>query len=534
MKEIKQHIGQLTALFVGLLCVLVLHQTGFISLNKKDWLSYKESLDFYENVQIASTAAGTQNIEVIHPSMQLVYSTDGGDHFILIGDECSLDDVSNPSLTQQPYAWKTKAASWNLPESHSVVCFLVNESTKERSDLFHFEQLSTSASTLPQLFLNLPQSQFNSDANGLYAMGQNAWSMEEFNQAWWYRKANFNQRGTEWEKAVHFIYRDDAMVIQQKGGLKVSGNATRGFPQKSFKLYARKNYGSESIPGALFNADYDYQSLVLRTSGNDNTKTLFADKLMHALAEDVLLTQKAKTVNLFINGNYWGIYNIRERISVENIALRYDKKIEHITLLEDGAAELKDGDPLKKEAFDALIEKVKAVETVNQSLYAEIEDEIHLQSLCDYIFFETYFANNDWPSNNSICYKVKNKKWRWMLNDLDYSLAYPGAGNVQKNMFTHLAKSTAKVAILFNQLMTNDKFKRDFISNCHERMENELSVEKIQNTYVEMKAELSEDIGQHIARWRAFDRSEWEANCQANLEFLLNRKIVYLQHLQEL
>jgi len=534
VREIKSHINQISALVIGLLCVLVLHLSGLVTLFAESPMSYKQSLDFEENVRVETDANGTQSVEVIHPNLSLMYSTNGGDECLNAGTILDLETVTNNNLIQQPYAWKSKAADWNLPAHHSVSCFLINPKTKERSDMIQFERSSGFIAQLPQLSIHLSQTDFNSESAGLYAMGCNSWSMEKFNEAWWYRKANFNQRGSEWEKQVHFLFEDETITIRQKGGLKVSGNATRGFPQKSFKLYARKQYGSTEINGGILHQDFDYQSLVLRTSGNDNTKTLFADLLMHQLAEKRLLTQNGKAVHLFINGNYWGIYNIRERISIENLALRFDKKIDKITLLEDGAAELKDGDPEQKQKFDDLIAKVEEMDKVDAKLYTKIQDKIDIQSLCNYIFFETYFANNDWPNNNSICYKIKKEKWQWMMNDLDYSLAYPGADNVNKNMFDHLKNRQAKVAILFNKLLTNKEFKSTFKAICEKRMEDDLSDQRMQDCFDGLKNKLEQDIDFHIGRWRAFNREEWEMNCQANLDFLLQRKAIYKQHLEAL
>ena len=120
------------------------------------------------------------------------------------------------------------------------------------------------------------------------------------------------------------------------------------------------------------------------------------------------------------------------------------------------------------------------------------------------------------------------------MNDLDYSLAYPGTENVNKNMFDYLKNKAAKVAVLFNKLLTNEHFKHTFKVICAERMQDDMSDEHILACFDALKSNLEPDIEFHIRRWRTFDRAEWEMNCQTNLDFLLQRKAIYKQHLEAL
>ena len=56
--------------------------------------------------------------------------------------------------------------------------------------------------------------------------------------------ANYNVRGRQSERGVHIeIFEEDGKrVASQDGGIRISGNFTRQSEQKSFKLYARKEY----------------------------------------------------------------------------------------------------------------------------------------------------------------------------------------------------------------------------------------------------------------------------------------------------
>jgi CotH kinase protein len=153
----------------------------------------------------------------------------------------------------------------------------------------------------------------------------------------------------------------------------------------------------------------------------------------------------------------------------------------------------------------------------------------------DYIFFETYYANNDWPDNNAICYKTKGEKWKWLLNDLDFSLAYPGEQNVSLNMFDRLRLSNSVHAVLFNKLCTNETFKTEFKERANQNIKTHLNPSRIRETYTDLKKMYDAEIQKQIDRWRNIGSvEEWEENCQRNLEFLLTRKNFYHNHLEAL
>jgi len=343
----------------------------------------------------------------------------------------------------------------------------------------------------------------------------------------------------EWEKEAFFQYfKEGKLQIEQYCGLRISGNATRGFPQKSMQIVARKMYGDDHFDFSFFNnsGQKKYTSLVIRNSGNDNAKTLFADLLMHRLADESnVLTLKGSPTVVYINGNYWGIYNLRERVDQYFISKIEDVQETEVTILEGGEAELKDGNKSDKADFDRLISKLKNVKDVSRELYNEICQAIDENSFIDYIFFETFFGNNDWPHNNSMWYKAGEGKWKWILNDLDYGLAYLGEENVNTNLFDKLKNSNAVIGVFFTKLYTNAEFEKNFTSRCYDLVTFHLSDKNIQDCYRELKVIYQTEIKKHIGRWRMIKSvEEWENNCTENLNFLIQRKNIYLKQISEL
>ncbi|MBK9192244.1 MAG: CotH kinase family protein [Crocinitomicaceae bacterium] len=319
--------------------------------------------------------------------------------------------------------------------------------------------------------------------------------------------------------------------------MRISGNATRGFPQKSIRISANKMYGEEKINYNFFGEEglKKYTSLVLRNSGNDNTKTMFADLLMQTLvtSENVLI-QEGQPVEVFLNGNYWGIYNIRERIDIYFIAKKEDVGADEVTLLESNG-ELKEGLASDKTSFDNFINEISNGDKSGKEMYLLADNHIDLSSFMDYIIYETFYGNGDWPSNNVQWYKAGNSKWKWILQDLDYGMAYSGKQNVEVNLFDKLKKSKGVTSDIFNALFQSEKFRNRFIDRANEIVESDFSEERITAAFEEIKNKYDKSIEFQIRRWRMIDSKEiWEENCQTNVDFLLNRGEVYIKQVEDL
>ena len=248
-----------------------------------------------------------------------------------------------------------------------------------------------------------------------------------------------------------------------------------------------------------------------------------------------VFTQKGQPISVYINGNYWGIYNLRERVSVDLIA-EYEKSSEKdITILEGGAALLKDGNEFDKYEFDLLITKIKDTDKLNELLFEEIKNSIDLNSFTDYVILESFYANGDWPNNNVLFYKNKSAKWKWVLQDLDYGLAYTGPNAVNLNLFDKLKSGSGVVSILFNALVEFEEYNNDFKIRCYQIVEKNFSDSNIDLVWNKFIRIYEPEIQKQIDRWRVLGTKEdWKKNCEKNKEFLKNRKAVYLKQINNL
>lgn len=386
-------------------------------------------------------------------------------------------------------------------------------------------------SNLPVVSLSTdPENLFNEES-GIYTLGDSAES------SFPYFGANFWK---DWEKPVHIDYFENDgsnSVFNVDAGAKIYGAWSRGYDQKSLAIYARGQYGYSSINYKLFkDLPYDeYQNFILRNSGNDWPATMFRDGLMTSLVTDIDLDKQAfKPAVLFINGVYWGIQNIREKVNEHFLAQHYNINADSVNILE-----LR-GNIVQGDSIDYM-NLVSFIENNNLSVESNfdyVKSKIDINNFIRYFVSEIYFANTDWPSNNIKYWRPDSKgKWRWILYDTDF-----GFGLVSN--FTHNTLAFALEpngpdypnppwsTLLLRKFLENNTFKYDFI-NCFADYANTIFKASAVNKKInEISSLIEPEISRHAERWKQFNQDGWLNNVQTLRNFA-NQRIDYLRSFYE-
>ncbi|MDG2072934.1 MAG: CotH kinase family protein [Pseudomonadales bacterium] len=143
----------------------------------------------------------------------------------------------------------------------------------------------------------------------------------------------------DWERDIHFSFYEPTgeLGVAIDAGVKIFGGFTRTFPQKSMSIFARGRYSFKDIEYPIFpSLNYEkFQAIVLRNSGNDwmyaNMRDAMATSLMTG---SDLEFQAFRSVAVYLNGQYWGFYNIREKINEHFLDDKIDVQKNNINLLE--------------------------------------------------------------------------------------------------------------------------------------------------------------------------------------------------------
>ncbi len=275
---------------------------------------------------------------------------------------------------------------------------------------------------------------------------------------YWKCKANYTQKGRDWERSalVEIIDGDD--VLLTGAGVRIQGGSSRMFPQKSFNLYFREDYSGPLQADLFHNGVELHKSLTLRNGGNDTETLKFKDAwLQHMLAGLDFTTLASRPVLVYINGEYWGPYTLQEKYGSTFIREHYGA--EEIVMIKEG--ELEEGSDY------ALYEDLIAFadrDLADPAVWAAFCDVMDVQSMADFFAAQIYIGNADWrPDKNIALWRsvprgegLCDGRWRFLLYDTEYSSALYGQ-DVTAAAFDHYAQAVQTFP-LFAAAMRNPDF----------------------------------------------------------------------------
>lgn len=331
---------------------------------------------------------------------------------------------------------------------------------------------------------------------GIYVMGKayDDWMAsdpEAVRKGSWEIKGNFSQKGREWEREVLFqlIENDGSFGVEQNMGIRIMGTATRTYYQKSFRLYARKEYGEKRleyplIPGLMTDTGdqplEEFKTFILRNGGNDNYYTLLRDPYVQSLVSDrAFATQGAEPCIVFINGEYWGIYSITEDYSEHYIEDNYGVDDQDAIIVKNvvgSEAEVDEGEPEDIKLYKELQDSIYWRDFTQAKHYDWLCANADIANFIDYMAVLLYVDNGDgaFAGNNWRVWRAReidhanefaDGRWRFMLYDNDFALAFrPDEGGAEKNTLEQIQNTTWGWGLLFNKLMENETFKAQFIN----------------------------------------------------------------------
>lgn len=329
----------------------------------------------------------------------------------------------------------------------------------------------------------------------------------------WMIPANYTQKGAAWERPASMqIFDDGQLAHTQNVGIRIHGGATRSSAQKSFNVYARSEYGASKLDFDLFSGNLrsestgkkikEFDTFMLRNGGNDGSYTRFRDKLNQSLVADRdMLTQAMEPAIVFINGEFWGHYEITEKIDEDFVDAHYKVGKKNVCIVKN--QELDAGDEETFAEWEQLYNWVKSTDFSNASNYSELCSRIDMQSFADYMSAEIYFGNQDWGDNNTAMWKstvsdpsneFSDGKWRFILFDTEYSANLYGQIAPSTNTFTQVSNKDCFVAALLKGALKNDEFKSQFVRTFMDLSNENFKSERISSFINDLSAEYKDFV----------------------------------------
>ena len=226
------------------------------------------------------------------------------------------------------------------------------------------------------------------------------------------------------ERPVHFEFyeADGSPGIAFDAGVKIFGQYSRAIPQKSMSVHLREAYGPGSVRYPFFpdNPVTEYHDLLLRTSGQDWS----ASKLRDALAAMLVKGQMDldfmdyRPVALYINGGYWGLYNLRDKINEQYLRTHRGIDPDNVDVIK-GDTFAQSGD---MEAYEELMSFLRHTDFSDDGNYRRLEALVDVEEVMDYWITEIFFANTDTGNIKIYRERTPGSRWRLILYDLDWGL----------------------------------------------------------------------------------------------------------------
>lgn len=354
-------------------------------------------------------------------------------------------------------------------------------------------------------------------------------------KGWWLNAANWNNRGAEWERNAAFSFLiNEKLMYQSKAGIRINGNATRGFCQKSFKLIARNSENKKSFNYSFFceSASVRYKSLLLRNSGNDWGKTMIADAFIQSLIPYKLIDRQGHLqVKVYINGLFWGLYDLCEKLDENYLSNKYQIKKKKIILMEGD--EMEYGDEVDKFEYKKLVDFCETNDLSVTSNFRTFCQKADIHNLALYYAIQLYIVNVDWPNMNVKAYRFKSdqSKWKWAIRDLDCSYSYSGNSAHEADQFKFLLNNKSTMGIIFKACMKNREFRKILAEKFNFILKN-IFEEGIQHTkLIAITNTLRPEITLQSNRWRKPESLEkWEKNIEGFSKFIhLRSKFILIQ-----
>lgn len=496
-----------------------------------------------------------------NPDSKIYYTLDGSEPDITSTSYTGPIRISSTTAKQPGLSLIPTSPVWQPPLQevyHGVVlkAVAVRKGYKSRvsAATYFIDAQGRARYSLPVMVLTVDPDDFFSPERGIYVRGRTYEDKDYYIKTkkqveqgkWWYYPANYTRRGMDWERPVIISYLEagENAGLNTRAGVRIHGNATRGYSQKSLRVHFRRKYGPAELDYDFFNREdtLPMRSLLLRNSGQDLTSTMFRDALTQRMFKGAALDQQAyQPVVLFVNGEYWGIHNIRERLDADYLSLKYRLPEDSIAIIRTIGL-LQYGQPGDERSFLAMKLFAATHDLSVDSNYQQVARRMDLDNFIDYLIAEIYVVNQDWPYNNMEMWRYTGKpiagnkftdgRWRWMLFDTDPGLGrnYPvSAQSIQYVL------NTIELGPLFGALLNNPDFKANFIARFRQQLQTNLQPDSVIMLIDQMQAVIAPEIKEHIRRWRAIPSYEaWQKNVAGMRDFARRRPAIMLQQLKAL
>ncbi len=371
--------------------------------------------------------------------------------------------------------------------------------------------------------------------------------------------ANGNQSGGNRVGGFELFEQDGAFIDEGEGHFNKHGNDSWSYSQRGFDFIMRDQFGyNDDIDHLLFPSDTDrssFQRLILKPGASDNYPfesggAHIRDAFVHTLSirADMLLDERTwRPCVVYLNGQYWGVYELREKADDHDYTeYYYDQDKFNLQYLKTWGGTWEEyGAPNAQTDWTTLRNFIMANNMGPGPDYDYVKSQLKWASLCDYFMFNSYVVNQDWLNWNTAWWRGMNpagskKKWRYTLWDMDatfgHYINYTGIPDPTANADPCNAENLPNPGgqghtdILEKLINENSDVEQYYVTRYVDLVNTYFSCAYMNQLLDSMLNEITPEMPGQVARWGG-SMGQWQSNVQDLKDFIDARCIALEQGL---
>ncbi len=354
----------------------------------------------------------------------------------------------------------------------------------------------------------------------------------------------------------HFEYfeADGQFIDGNFGDFNKHGNDSWNYPQRGVDFISRDDYGYQRRLEHRFFETSDrtrFRRLMVKAAANDNfpfeqggahIRDSYIQHLSQVAGLD--LDERSSTnVLVFVNGQYWGVYDLRERVDDNNFTnfyygqnYRYRESDLYLQFLKTwGPTVPHFGNQPALNDWASLRQYVQNNNMGDPAHFAYVDEQLNITSLIDYFVINSWVVSRDWLNYNTGWWRGQDpsaqaQQWRYILWDMEAAMGHfinytglPDASHTAPPcQAENLNVGNGHTAILRKLIQENPEVHRQYVTRYIDLLNTHFSTESAIGLLDSMIDNIAPEMPRHIERWGG-DLATWQSNVENIREFITNR-----------
>jgi len=314
---------------------------------------------------------------------------------------------------------------------------------------------------------------------------------------------------------IYFNQHEETVV---NGGIRIGGeNNWASHAQRALNFATRGRYGDDSIDYDLFPGSGipSFTALTIREGGDDWGQAHLTDALFDSIARGRMEveTNRSRPASVYINGEYWGLYNIRDRWDDNWFFQSYGTNDGDYDRINTGQGETAENG--SDEDWRDLINFLSNNDLTDPVNWAVVEKRIDLVSAADFVIAESYGRNSSWGRNREIWRDARpGGKWRFFIPDMDRTFGNSGTREV---MGAILSRDQ-----IISRIVQNAEFRRLIAQRMAAHQASTFEPDRVVGLINSISERVANELPRQRAAWTAPEAENYQASLSRMRSFALS------------